>query len=167
MERPRDDFEPTEKAKTPRLDGSRILVVDDTEDIRTLLARVIERAGAKVRTASSAEEALAAIGEAPPDLILTDIGMPDADGFELLDRVRRLPREEVRDIRAIALTGFTSHGYRERCLAAGFEDHLAKPIDLEDLIVSIARALGRGPARPRANDFPRHACGFDAQARAV
>ena len=167
MERPRDDFEPTEKSSPPRLDGSRILVVDDTEDIRNLLARVIERAGAKVRTASSAEEALAAIGEAPPDLILTDIGMPGADGFELLDRVRHSPRTEARDIRAIALTGFTSHGYRERCLAAGFEDHLAKPIDLEHLIASIARALGRGPGRPKPSDFPRRVCGFDAQARAI
>ncbi len=126
-----------------RLAGLRVLVVDDVEDVRNLLAVLLVRAGAEVRTADGAEAALEAIAREKPDMILTDLGMPDVDGFGLLDRVRHLP-DDGRNIRAIALTGF--QGLRDRCLAAGFQDQLDKPIELAQLLDAIVRVACTRPS---------------------
>lgn len=119
-----------------RLAGTRILVVDDTPDSRELIARLLVRTGATVRTAGGAEEALAAIGEEPFDVVLSDIGMPGTDGFALLARMRaRAPGASVPGV--IAVTGYASDAFRARCLAAGFREHLPKPVELELLLRTI------------------------------
>lgn len=130
---------PTTLDRVPNsLKGLRVLVVDDLQDVREMLSLLLRRAGAEVRTAGGALAALEAIEREKPDLILTDLGMPDLDGFALLDLVRHLPGDG-RDIRAIALTGF--QGQRERCLAAGFQDQLDKPVDLGQLFEAILRVV--------------------------
>ena len=148
MEKYPHDLRPVD-APLPRLEGLKMLVVDDVGDIRELLALVLARAGANVVTADSARSALAAIETARPDVILTDLAMPDIDGFGLLERVRELSSDGGGDVDVIAVTGFAGPSWRERCLAAGFRDHLAKPIDFRSLLEAIARSTGRErPYRP-------------------
>jgi CheY-like chemotaxis protein len=151
---------PTRDRISNRLKGLRVLVVDDLQELRDLLAVLLRRAGAEVRTADGTLAALAAIESEKPDLVLTDLGMPDLDGFALLDLVRHLPGEG-RDIRMIALTGFT--GLHERCLAAGFQDHLDKPVDLGQLFDAIQRVVRARPGFVPAVDPVRRS---DATAKA-
>jgi signal transduction histidine kinase len=124
---------------TPRLDGLRILFVDDEADARELLAHVLGDAGASVRAASSAAEALALLDQEPFDVLVSDIGMPGEDGYSLMRKVaaRRRPPP------AIALSAFTSAQDRERALDAGFTTHLPKPLDAQALIAFVDR-LARG-----------------------
>ena len=114
----------------PRLDGIRALVVDDHDDARDLVATVLARCGASVIAAGSVVEALSALDSSVPDVIVTDIAMPDADGFELL--------RQVRDARGLstptlAITAFGAPADHERVLAAGFSGYLSKPVDPLDL----------------------------------
>jgi signal transduction histidine kinase len=124
---------------TPRLDGLRILFVDDEADARELLTHVLGNAGAEVRVAASAAEALALLERERFDVMVSDIGMPGEDGYSLMRKVaaRRRPPP------AIALSAFTSAQDRERALAAGFQTHLAKPLDASKLIAFVDR-LARG-----------------------
>jgi PAS domain S-box-containing protein len=123
----------------PRLDGLRVLVVEDEPDARRLVARVLERAGAKVTAHGSAPDALEELWASPHDLLISDIGMPDVDGYELIRRVRE--QWSGRDLPAIALTAFAQADDRRRILAAGFQVHVAKPIDPQDLL-ALAAGLG-------------------------
>jgi PAS domain S-box-containing protein len=125
------------------LTGIRVLVVDDQEDAREFLERLLAERGAFVTVAASAEEALAELDRAPPDVLVADIGMPDLDGYELIRRVRR--RESARGgaVHAVALTAFVRDEDRERALAAGYEEHVPKPVEPSALFAVIAR-LARG-----------------------
>jgi PAS domain S-box-containing protein len=130
----------------PALVGVRVLVVDDDGDALALLALLLENNGAEVLAVGTASAALEALGRFRPDVIVSDIGMPGGDGFELLKRVRALDRSRGGAVPALALTAYASEVDRERALAAGFHQHLAKPADPQELIASIAALAGRAAA---------------------
>jgi PAS domain S-box-containing protein len=126
-----------------RLDGLKVLVVDDEADTRELLKVGIGRCGAEVVTAGSAREALAAIAEERPDLLISDIGMPGEDGYELIKKIRALPGGSGRKIPAIALTAYARTEDRLRALRAGYQSHIAKPVELAELAAVIASLVKR------------------------
>jgi CheY-like chemotaxis protein len=125
------------------LDGLRVLVVDDEPDFRDLLATLLEERGAVVHTAASAIEALHALPALRPDVVLSDIAMPEVDGYELIRRLRALPAESGGRVPAAALTAYARAEDRRRVLLAGFNMHLAKPVDPEELITVVASLGGR------------------------
>jgi hypothetical protein len=123
----------------PRAD---ILVVDDDGDVRDLVAFLLESRGAVVRTVASAREALEAIGQRRPDVLLADLRMPDEDGYSLIHRVRARERErQERRLPAIAVTAYASARDRAEAIAAGYDAHLAKPVDPGDLARVVANAV--------------------------
>jgi signal transduction histidine kinase len=127
----------------PQLNDLRVLVVDDEPDAREFLARLLTESGAKVETASSVGEALLAVEKGPPDVLISDIGMPQADGYELIRAVRALPAARGGQMPALALTAFARSEDRQRALLAGYQAHLAKPIHPTELITQIASLAGR------------------------
>ena len=130
--------------KSPRiLDGLKILVVDDDADTRDLVTTILTRCGSEVRCSASAAEAFAAFQEWNPDLLVSDIGMPEEDGYGLIRRLRELKSKRAKQIPALALTAYATDQDRSLALSAGFQVHLAKPIEPESLVNSIAAALGR------------------------
>ncbi len=126
------------------LRGVKVLVVDDEPDGREIVARLLADCGAQTVAVRSALEALARLREGWPDVLITDIGMPDTDGFELLRRVRLL-EQGTGYVPAIALTAFAREEDRDRALRAGFRAHLAKPIEPRRLLLEVASAVGRAP----------------------
>ncbi|MEP6792371.1 MAG: response regulator, partial [Ramlibacter sp.] len=134
------------------LAGIKVLVVDDEPDARDLLRRILEECGAVVVTAGSASDALSAVESQRPDVLVSDIGMPDVDGYELLRRVRELAGGQA--LPAIALTAFARPEDRVRALRAGFEMHLCKPVEPSEVVASVAsvfRIFSKTPtsARPQ------------------
>jgi CheY-like chemotaxis protein len=125
------------------LAGLKVLVVDDQPDARDLIKRVLEDCGADVFAAASASAALAALPAWRPDVLVSDIGMPDTDGYELLRRIRALGIERGGKIPAIALTAFARSEDRTRALRAGFVVHVAKPVDPAELVATVASVAGR------------------------
>ncbi|MEN3340255.1 MAG: hypothetical protein V7647_3931 [Acidobacteriota bacterium] len=123
------------------LDNLVVLVVDDQPDARDLLKRLLEDCGAEVLSAASAEQALAMIQTRQPDVVVTDIGMPQEDGFELLRRIRTLATRGK--VPAIALTAFARPEDRARALRAGFAAHVSKPVDPAELVATVASVVGR------------------------
>jgi PAS domain S-box-containing protein len=121
----------------PNLTGIRVLAVDDDPDTREMLAFALEVYGAKAKIVKSADEVLAALESFSPHIFVSDIGMPEVDGYTLLDRIRSLPVERGGQIQAIALTAYARVGDRQKALAAGFQGHISKPIDPEQLAASI------------------------------
>ena len=128
-------------ASKTALAGLKVLVVDDHEDGREVLAEMLSMCNAEVKVASSANEALNFIKTWPPEVIVSDISMPDVDGYTFIRRVRSLAGYS--HIPAIAVTAHALAEDRDRALAAGFESHVAKPIQLSDLILTIAKVIGR------------------------
>lgn len=110
------------------LDGLRVLVVDDEPDVRSLLQLVLEQRHALVACAASAREALALVPTFRPDVLVSDIGMPETNGYELMRSVARLPRGEGGDLPAVALTAYAREQDRKEAFAAGFRRHLVKPV---------------------------------------
>jgi CheY-like chemotaxis protein len=134
---PRAEATPQQLAdQSHRLEGVRVLVVDDDADALSMVRELLETAGANVTTALSADEALALIERQPPDLLLSDIGMPSVDGFELIRRVRQLA-PAIRHVPAAALTAYAQPEDRSRALRSGFQAHLAKPIDPGELLSAV------------------------------
>jgi CheY-like chemotaxis protein len=133
-------------APADRLDGVRVLIVDDEADSRDLFAQILESAGAHVRTAPSAGEALTHLIETGADVLLSDIEMPQMDGYELLRLVLADSRIQRKGLVAIALTAYARAADRRRALEAGFDEHLAKPVDPETLVATIAALRRRSPA---------------------
>ncbi|MGZ3428257.1 MAG: ATP-binding response regulator, partial [Polyangia bacterium] len=132
-----------------QIDGLTVLVVDDEPDARELLTAILEHHGATVTATGSADEALAAVAERAPDVVVSDIGMPGADGYELMRRLRALPDPARRATPAVALTGFARPEDGARALEAGFAAHLAKPVEPLALVVMIdkvARATAASDA---------------------
>ena len=128
---------------TDRLDGLRILVVDDESDTRDLLKQGLEFCGAKVSLAADATDALAALTETFPDILISDIGMPQVDGYELIRQIRRLPRERGGKVPAIALTAYTRTEDRLQALRAGYDMHVPKPVELAELVAVAATVVRR------------------------
>ncbi len=129
--------------KLSDLAGVHVLAVDDEEDALGLLRVVLETAGARVTTASSATAALQILDAVRPDVIVADIGMPGIDGFDLIKSVRALSNRELRDIPAAALTAFARSEDRTKALQCGFEMHLSKPVDPGELVASVATLVRR------------------------
>jgi PAS domain S-box-containing protein len=127
-----------------RLDGVHVLLVEDDDDSRKLLGTMFRRHGARVTATKSAAEALEVFAEELPDVMISDIAMPDQDGYELIRRVRSLPTDKGGGTPAIALTGYASRKDRERALNCGYQQHLAKPIEQAELIAAIAALIDRG-----------------------
>ena len=126
----------------PRLDGVRVLAVDDEADSLNLLRSVLESVGAEVATASSGQAALEALPQVRPDVLLADVGMPEMDGLQLIRAVRHLD-EPWHSLPAAALTAYARSQDRVTSLASGFHMHLAKPIDPLELIVAVASLVAR------------------------
>jgi PAS domain S-box-containing protein len=127
----------------------KILVVDDDPDARDLIRRVLTNCAAQVLTAGSAADALALVENERPHVMLSDIGMPDIDGYELLKRVRSLGRAKGGTLPAIALTAFARSEDRTRALRSGFLVHISKPVEPSELIATVASVVGRNET-----DFP-------------
>jgi signal transduction histidine kinase/DNA-binding response OmpR family regulator len=125
------------------LQGLRILVVDDEPDSRELVATILQRSGGQVRCSQSAADALRTFKEWEPDLLISDLAMPEEDGFTLLRKVRKLKSKRAKQIPAVALSAYASDEDRSIALAQGFQMHLPKPIEPDSLVSSIAAALGR------------------------
>jgi signal transduction histidine kinase/CheY-like chemotaxis protein len=120
------------------LSGLRIVVVDDQEEICDLFATILKQYGAEVRAVFSVFEALSAIEMEKPDLLIADIGMPEEDGYTLLRKVRALESERGGFLPAIALTAYASKEDGKRALAAGFQLHLPKPVEPDELVAAVA-----------------------------
>jgi CheY-like chemotaxis protein len=120
-----------------------VLVVDDQPDALALVTHVLEDCGAVVLTAGTAEEALDLVARTFPDILISDIGLPDVDGFELLRRIRKIGAASGGQLPAIALTAFARDEDRARVLRAGFVVHVAKPFDPSDLLATVASVAGR------------------------
>jgi signal transduction histidine kinase/DNA-binding response OmpR family regulator len=124
------------------LSGLRVLVVDDDRDARELIEHALSDCGAEVLSVDSGAEALRVIEGLRPQLLISDIGMPNMDGYELLKRVRALP-EVIAGLRPIALTAFARTEDRTRAMLAGFHMHLSKPVEPAELIATVAAMAGR------------------------
>jgi CheY-like chemotaxis protein len=121
------------------LGGIEVLVVEDDPDSLELVREALAQAGATVRTASSAREALEALRKSVPAAMLSDIAMPDEDGYALIRRIRTLPPEAGGRVKAAALTAFAFPEDKEQAMRAGFDDFLAKPIAPWELVEAVAR----------------------------
>ena len=136
----------TEKARPlaqlGNLNGLRVLAIDDEADALGLLQSVLEAAGATAVTKTSAREALEQIETIAPDVVVTDLGMPDMDGFDFITQLRASPGK-FRNTPAAAVTAFARSEDRTRALQTGFEMHLAKPVDPGELVASVARLVRR------------------------
>jgi CheY-like chemotaxis protein len=131
-------------ARTPQLlSGLNVLLVDDDSDTLTLMATALTRRHANVTAVSSAGEAIQAISRKRPDVLVSDIAMPDEDGYGLIERVRLLENGEAENIPAVAITAYAKDEDRKRALSAGFQIYLAKPVELTELISVVARAAKR------------------------
>jgi PAS domain S-box-containing protein len=126
-----------------RLDGLKILIVDDEADTRSLLMASLSHCGAKVVLAASVSEAFAALSGGLPDVLISDIGMPDQDGYDLIRHLRSLPLERGGKIPAIALTAYARVEDRLKALRAGFQMHVPKPVELAELVTVVASVAGR------------------------
>ena len=133
----------TPEMDLPSLDGVTVLVVDDEPDARELLRRVLERRQAKVVLAGGAREAVDALRQHRPDVIVSDIGMPELDGYDMIRLIRALPSEQGGKTPAIALTAFARSEDRRRAMLAGFQVHIKKPVEASELIATVASLLGR------------------------
>ena len=136
---------PPDVADPRLLGGVHVLVVDDQEDARELLRTTLEGYGATVAAAANTASGLRAFDERLPDAIVSDIGMPGEDGYELIKRVRKRPRGAL--VPAVALTAYASPGDRLAAIAAGYQAHVAKPYEPTDVVRLIERLVRNAPAR--------------------
>jgi PAS domain S-box-containing protein len=128
----------------PELEGLHVLVVDDEEDTRYLVSSILEQCAARVSTAASAEEGLAALKRLRPDVLLSDLGMPVEDGYSLIMKVRALPPDEGGRTPAAALTAYARVEDRMKVLRSGFQIHLPKPVEPAELVTVVASLAGWG-----------------------
>jgi len=126
-----------------RLDGLRVAIVDDDNDACNLLQFSLEMSGAIVRTSSSVAEAMTSLRDWIPDILLADINMPGEDGYSLIRKLRALKPDEGADIPAIALTAMAREEDSENAMASGFQLHLSKPVDIDELAEAIANLTKR------------------------
>jgi CheY-like chemotaxis protein len=125
------------------LDGLRVLVVEDDEDTREVLTVGLSLYGAQVVAVSTAADAMVALESHRPDVILSDIGLPDEDGLEMIRKVRRLPPARGGRVPAVAVTAFTLGDDAEEATRAGFQRHFRKPVETQELFGAVAQA-GQG-----------------------
>ncbi|MHC5742335.1 MAG: ATP-binding protein [Nostoc sp.] len=128
---------------TEILAGIQILVVDDDDDTRDFHTFVLEQAGAMVTAVTSAKEALQVLAESEPDMLLSDIGMPEIDGYMLMRQIKALQANQAKQIPAIALTAYAGEINQQQALESGFQKHLSKPVEPDELVKAIATLIGR------------------------
>lgn len=129
--------EPPGSEPTLNLQGVQVLIVDDDTDTRDFIGFLLEQAGARVVAATSAGEALAMLRHSQPDVLVSDIGMPDMDGYMLMQQLRKLAPEQGGRIPAIALTAYTGEFNQQQARSVGFQKHIAKPVEPETLIGAV------------------------------
>jgi signal transduction histidine kinase/CheY-like chemotaxis protein len=134
--------QPPEGEAAIALNGIRVLVVDDEPDARETIRHVLEHCQAEVLAVGSAAEALSELPRFAPDVLLSDIGMPGEDGYSLIHQVRKLPPEQGGRIPAVALTAYARSQDRRRTLIAGFQMHVAKPVEIQEL-AAVVSSLAR------------------------
>ena len=127
----------------PSLEGLKVLVVDDEADTRELICEVLRDCGSEVILSRSVAEALEALEQHKPDVLVSDLGMPDEDGYSLIAKIRELPSERGGHIPAAALTAYARAEDRMRVLRSGFQFHLPKPVDAAELVTVVASLAGR------------------------
>ncbi|MDQ2970026.1 MAG: response regulator [Acidobacteriota bacterium] len=127
------------KATVGNIEGVSVLLVEDEPDGRELLAEALRTAGGRVAAVESVRAALTLFADRPPDVLVSDIGMPDEDGYALIRAIRALPADRGGAVPAIAVTAYAREEDRLRALAAGFQAHLAKPVDPGELVAAVAR----------------------------
>jgi CheY-like chemotaxis protein len=121
-----------------RLDGVRVLVVDDEPRVRAVVTDILAQDGAKVTAVGSAEEALEALQRERPSVLLSDLSMPGKGGYWLIGQVRALPPERGGTTPAAVLSGYTGPEHRASALRAGFQQHMGKPVDISELVGVVA-----------------------------
>jgi PAS domain S-box-containing protein len=136
--RPPEICEPKRDSE-PSLEGLRVMIVEDEADTQAMLQQALESYGAAVLVARSAAEALEQIAAEKPDLLVSDIGLPNMDGYELLSKVRSELPDDVKNIPAVALTAFAGAEHLDRSKLAGYQAHVAKPVAISDLISILAK----------------------------
>ncbi|MBC1221350.1 PAS domain S-box protein [Nostoc sp. UCD122] len=138
-------LQPNQNQNLPKISlnlrGVRVLTVEDEQDTRELLVFMIGQYGAEVTAAASGREALKILKQSQPDILICDIAMPEMDGYMLIRQVRSWPKEQGGQIKAIALTAYAGESDQKQALAAGFQRHLSKPIDPEELVEAIASLI--------------------------
>ena len=134
--------------KPGQLAGMRILAVDDEADSLDILAFILSQKGAEVTTVASAKEAMSALSQSTFDLLISDIGMPEVNGYELMRQIRNL-KSSFADIPAIALTAYAGQGDRQRSIDVEYQKHLAKPINIRELITAISELIHNCPGSSR------------------
>jgi CheY-like chemotaxis protein/anti-sigma regulatory factor (Ser/Thr protein kinase) len=138
--------QPTEEPAD--LNGLRVLSIDDQEEARDAMSALLESLGAQVQSAESAQEGLAALAAYRPDIVLCDLSMPGEDGFSVIRKVRALDSDQGGKVPVVALTAYGDRESIQRCLDAGFDAHLAKPMDVADLARLIRELVGRSKPAP-------------------
>lgn len=129
-------------AEAKVLSGLHILSVDDNRDSLEITAFTLELAGANVTSVSSGEQALQSLGQLVPDVIISDVGMPDMDGYRLIKKIRSLPVGKGGALKAIALTAYAQESDRQTLLESGFQDYLVKPVDPDVLVATVRKLVG-------------------------
>ena len=131
----------------PSLAGIRVIVVDDEADSREFIVALLEQCGAQVTAVASAREAIEAVSQVKADVLVSDIGMPEEDGYSLIRKVRTLSAEQGGKIPAVALTAYARAEDRTRAIAEGFQMHIPKPVEpaeLATVVASLAKITGKG-----------------------
>jgi CheY-like chemotaxis protein len=131
-----------------QLDGLKVLLVEDDRDAAEVVRTILERAGANVALAPSAMRGLELLRETRFDILVSDIGMPEMDGYGLIRRLRESENASNRHTPAIALTAFANKDDREEAIKAGYQMHLAKPVSPADLTRGVARVVNSSPRQP-------------------
>jgi PAS domain S-box-containing protein len=142
------DLETRQSSGTERLNGLRVLVVEDDADTRDMMTVVLESHGASVKAVASANEGFRVLQGWQPDLLLSDIGMPDEDGYALMERIRALDLEKGGKVLAIALTGYAGDEAGSRALLAGYQKYVVKPVEPEQIVEAIEDLLRQAKPRP-------------------
>jgi hypothetical protein len=142
------------RARALELNGTHVLIVDDEADARDLLRVMLASTGARISEAGTAAEALRICSEDRPDILIADVAMPDQDGYALLRAIRSLAAGEGRNVRAIAVSAYARREDRRRALKTGFNDHVGKPVQLDDLYDALERVWVHG-ASPVLNQSAR------------
>jgi CheY-like chemotaxis protein len=135
------------KRDMDRLEGLVILIVEDDDDARDLMQAVLEQRGAKVAAADSVARAFELLETTPPDVVVSDIAMPDEDGFALARRLRARPADDGGHTPIIAVSAFAGKSDKLRALAAGFDRYLHKPVDFDELLGAIDAIVDRSHER--------------------
>jgi CheY-like chemotaxis protein len=127
--------------RLPALDGVKVLAVDGEASAREIITAVLTQCGATVTAVTSAADAITALAQSRPDVLVSDIGMPEENGYELISKVRKLRPEQGGNIPAVALTAYARTEDRMRAFAAGFQSHVPKPVEPAELALAVASLM--------------------------